>query len=267
MKLQVRVGLQLLGGLMGILVLSQAVQYVQAHRSNSKLAGSSQALLQERELQNFKNIHAAVDFGVLDCLGRGDMDVFPRLIKLQQTMPGFLEFSLYDAEGKVSDSSVESARGRKLEPQFKAELYSKQDLLLQTTTNGMELYRPLIATAKCLECHDGKSGEIRGVTYFRFSNEAANQLAGQFGEITTAANRQWQTLSIVVLILGGLMVAALTFLITRPILKTLTATTKGLGSQSAEIRSGAAQVASAATNLAESASEQAASLEETSSSL
>ncbi len=267
MKLQTKVGLQLLGGLMGVLAVSQAVQYVQAHRSNGRLAGSSQALLQERELQNVKNIHAAVDFSVSDCLGRGDMDVFPRLIKLQQTMPGFLEFSLYDEEGKISDSSLKSARGHKLEPQLKAVLYSKPDELLQTTSNGFEIYKPLIATAKCLECHDAKVGDIRGVTYFHFSNEAASRLAGQFGEITTAANHQWQALSVGILFFGGLIVAALTFAITRPILKTLSATTSELNGQSAEIRAGATQVASAAATLAESASEQAASLEETSASL
>ena len=170
---------------MAVLVLSQAVQYVQAHRSNGKLAGSSQGLLQERELKSVKNIHAAVEFSVSDCLGRGDMEVFPRLIKLQQTMPGFLEFSLFDGEGKVSDSSLKSALKRPMEPQLKAELYSKSDLMVQTTTNGIEIYKPLIATAKCLECHDNcKIGSVRGVTYFRFSNDAASQLARQCDEIT-----------------------------------------------------------------------------------
>jgi methyl-accepting chemotaxis protein len=105
------------------------------------------------------------------------------------------------------------------------------------------------------------------VTYFRFSNEAVQQLAGQFGEITAAADSRWRTISICVLCLGGMMAAGLTFAITRPILKTLTATTDGLSEQSAEIHAGAQQVASAAASLAECASEQAASLEETSSSL
>jgi len=268
MKLQAKVGLQLLGGLTAVLVLLQAVEYFQAHRSTRNLAGTSQALLQERELQNVKNIHAAVEFSVSDCLGRGDMDVFSRLIKLQQTMPGFVEFSLYDKEGKVSDSSLKSALGHQLEPRFKEQIISNPDGLLETTTNGIEIYRPLVATAKCLECHDDcKIGSIRGVTYFRFQNDAANQLAGHFGEITAAANHQWQAISIGVLLVGGLMVTALTFVITRPILKTLTVTTSGLSSHSAEIRSAAAQVATAAGSLAESANEQAASLEETSASL
>ena len=265
MKLQAKIGLQLIGGVIAVLVTSQAVEYLQAHRSNGKLAGSSQALLQEREIQNVKNIHAAVDFSVVDSLGRGDMDVFSRLIKLQQTMPGFIEFSLYDDDGKISDSSLKSARGRRMEPQLKAEAYSKPDAIFKTTTNGFEIYKPLVATAKCAECHDCKIGAIRGVTYFQFSNEAARQLTAQFGEITAVANHQWQALSLGILFLGGLMAAALTFAITRPILKTLTATTSGLNAQSAEIRSGAAQVASAATTLAECASQQAASLEETSS--
>ncbi len=268
MKLQAKVGLQLLGGLTAVLVLLQTVEYIQFHRSNRSLSGSSQALLGERELQNVKNIDAAVDFSVSESVGRGDMDVFARLMKLQQTMPGFVEFSLYDGEGKISDSSRKTALGRKLEPEFKEKISSKPEGLLQTTTNGIEIYKPLIATAKCLECHDDcKTGSVRGVTYFCFANDASNLLAGQFNEISAAANQRWQAISLGVLLLGGLMVAALTFAITRPILKTLTATMSGLSGQSAEIHSGAAQVASAAVSLAESASEQAASLEETSSSL
>jgi methyl-accepting chemotaxis protein len=267
MKLRTKVGLQLLVGVTAVLVLSQAVEYVQVHRSNRNLGASSQALLQERELQNVKNIHAAVDFSVTDCLGRGDMDVFSRLNQLQQSMPGLDEFSLYDAEGKVSDSSLKSALNHKLEPQMKAQLYSKPDVLLQTTTNVIEIYKPLVATAKCVECHDCKIGAIQGVTYFRFVNVSAKQMAGHFGEITTAADHQWQAISLGVLLIGALMGAALTFVIIRPILKTLTATTSGLSDHSAEIHSAAAQVATSAVSLAESASEQAASLEETSSSL
>ena len=239
MMLQTKVGLQLLSGLMGVLVLSQTVEYFQAHRSNGKLAASSQALLQERELQNVKNIHAAVDFSVADCVGRGDMDVFTRLVRLQAAMPGFVEFSLYDAAGEISNSSLNSVRGRKMDPQIKAALYAQPDEILQTTATGFEIYKPLVATEKCAECHDdSKVGAIRGVTYFRFSNEAASRLSSQFGQISTAANHQWQNLSLGVLVFGGLIIAALTFSITRPILRTLTAATSGLNGQSAEIRSG-----------------------------
>jgi hypothetical protein len=83
MTLRSKIGLQLLVGTVAVLVLSQAVPLVQAKRSNRKLAGSSQGLLQERELQNVENIHAAVNFSITECLGRGDMDVFQRLVALQ----------------------------------------------------------------------------------------------------------------------------------------------------------------------------------------
>jgi methyl-accepting chemotaxis protein len=268
MKLQAKVGLQLLGGLSGVLLSSLAIQYVQVQRSHRDLAASSQALLQKRELQNVVNIHAAVDFGVSECLARGDMEVFPRLLKLEQDMPGFAEFSLYDEEGKVTDSSSKSALHRKLDPKLKATLYAKPDPLVHSTANSTEIYKPLVATAKCLECHEKcKIGSIMGVTYFRFANHAANELAGHFGRITSEANQQSQVTAIGVLLLGGLMVAALTVLITRPLLKAFTSMASRLSAQSNEIHSAATLVASTAASLAERAGQQAVSLEETSSSL
>ena len=52
MTLKTKVGCQLFGGVLAVLVLSQAVQFFHARRANHKLGEASEALLQERELQN-----------------------------------------------------------------------------------------------------------------------------------------------------------------------------------------------------------------------
>jgi len=113
-KLKTKIGLQLLGGMIGVLIISQAIPLIQARRSNNRLAASSQQLLNDRELQSVKNFQTVVDFSVTAFLGHGDMDVFPRLAALQSSLPGLVEFSLYNLTGTITDSSNKSARGRTL---------------------------------------------------------------------------------------------------------------------------------------------------------
>ena len=258
----------MLSGITAVLVLSQTVPLIQGKRSNHKLAESSGGILNERELQNVKNIHAAVDFSVVDSLGRGDMDVFTRMASLQANLPGLVEFSVYNLDGKVSDSSAKAAMNRLLEPDLKARLFSKADLLFRTNANIIEIYSPLVATKKCLECHDDyKAGSVCGVTYFRFASDAAARLAGRFDEITTASNRQSQNLFLAILVVGGLMASGLTFAITGPILKTLTDMSNDMNEQARQIAAASAQATTASQSVAEGASEQAASLEESSASL
>ena len=54
-----------------------------------------------------------------------------------------------------------------------------------------------------------KVGSVVGVTYFRFSNDAVTQLAGQFAVSQAAANRHWQILAGSVLIAGMLLAVGL----------------------------------------------------------
>ena len=268
MKLKDKIGIALLSGMVGVLVVSQIVPLVQAKRANGRLAATSQKLLEARELQNVENFHAVVDFTVADSLARGDMDVFPRLAALQASLPGLVEFSLYDGTGKVTDSSAKSALKRALSPELKAQLFAHPELLVQTNGSTIEIYRPLVATAKCLACHDDyHAGAICGATYFRFSNDTAAQLATQFDQITSESNHRSQVLFVAILVFGALISAVLTLIIIRPILKTLTAMIRDLNDGSEQIAGASGQTSSASQSLAEGASEQAASLEETSSSL
>ena len=268
MKLQTKIGIQLLGGMVGVLLLAQVVPLIQAKRSNGQLAASSLGLLNGRELQNIQNIQTAVQFSVTDSLSRGDMEVFSRVAALQATMAGFVEFSLYNRDGKITDSSSKSSLGHKLEPELKTRLFASSALLVQTNANVIEIYKPLIAGQKCLECHDKfQAGAVCGATYFRFSNDAAAQLAGQFDQITTASNRQSQFLFLGILALGGIVSAGLTLAITRPILRALTRMVSGMKEGANQITAASAETSVASQSLAEGASEQASSLEETSASL
>ena len=258
----------MLGGVLAVLVVSQAVQFFQARRANHKLTGFSETLLQERELQNVKNIQAALDFGLSACLACGDMDVFGRLVSLQKDVPGFIEFSLYDIKGQVTFASDKASLRRALEPELKTRLFANPERLVRVSSNSFEVFKPEVATAKCLECHDDfKAGAVCGVSHFRFSNEASAQLSAQFDQTATAANHEWLGLSTGILVLGALMVIALTLAVTLPITGALTRMSVQLSGQGAEVGTVAAEVASGSQSLAGVASQQAASLEETSASL
>jgi methyl-accepting chemotaxis protein len=268
MRLQYRVGFQLLAGMIALQLVTQIVPLIQSKRSNARLAASSQAILGERERQNVQSIHAAVAMDVNDSLSRGDMDVFSRVADLQTRMPGLLEFSLFNEDGKVTDSSAKSALGRHLEPALKNELFANAKLVMETNGSAIGIYEPLVATHSCLECHDKyKTGAVCGVTYFRFSNDSAQQLAGQFNQISAATNRQSQISFLGILLLGILISAGLTLAITGPILKALAKMASDMSIGANHITAAASESAASSQLLAEGASEQASSLEETSASL
>jgi methyl-accepting chemotaxis protein len=268
MKLQYRVGLQLLAGMIALQVVTQVVPLIQSKRSNAHLAASSQAILGEREAQNIQSIHAAVSMDVNDSLAKGDMDVFSRVADLQTRMPGLLEFSLFNENGKVTDSSAKSSLGRRLDPALKNELFANAKLRMETNGSAIGIYEPLVASHSCLECHEKyKTGAVCGVTYFRFSNDSAQQLAGQFSQITTATNRQSQISFLGILLLGILISAGLSIAITGPILKALAKMAGDMSTGASHITSAASESAANSQLLAEGASEQASSLEETSASL
>jgi hypothetical protein len=84
MTLKTQIGLKMLGGVTAVLVLSQAGQFIQTRRANHRMSAASGSLLQERELQNVRNIQASLHFGMADALARGDMEVFGRLVTLQK---------------------------------------------------------------------------------------------------------------------------------------------------------------------------------------
>jgi len=258
----------LLGGVLPVLVLTQAVQYWHAKRTTSTLTLSSRNLLEERELQNIKNIHAALDAGLSDALARGAMDIFGRLETLQREIPGFAEFSLFNAKGVVTDSSDKLARGRLLAPELRAQVLNSAQRVVLSGTNSIEIYKSEVATTKCLECHeDFKAGVVCGVSYFRFSNDSGKRLQAQMVEVGATADSQWQRLAMGILLLGGLIVLGLTVMITRPLAKALKTIADSLNQQGTDVAAAALEVANASQSLAQGASEHAATLEQTSASL
>jgi hypothetical protein len=225
-------------------------------------------LIKQTELQRVQTIHASLDFGLSYCISQGDMDVFGRLGTLQKSVPGFLEFSLFDRHGKVAYTSNEAAKNHPLSAEIQARLTGTKDRIVLQQPDAIEVYKPEIATSKCIECHkDFLPDSVCGTTYFKFSNAAAHALAAQFGELGAASNREWKTFSAVLLAFSTLVVAGLTLLIANPLANRLKNVVRKLQRHSSQVEAAASQVSRDSRGLADGASEQAAALEQTSASL
>jgi len=268
MNLKRKIGCQLFCGIIAVLVLAQAIQYYQALKSNGMLSKSSGNLLRERDLQHVQSIQSAINFSISECMARGDMEVFQRVVRLGKDIPGLLELSLYNRKGKVTDSSLKGVVGRQMEASLQSELNAKTARVVRETPQKIEIYQPELATAKCMECHDDyEPGKVAGVVYIAFSNDARAKLDADFATLTSAANKRWQALSFGILGVGALVVIVLTLLITRPIIGSLTSIAEGLSANGSGVCAASGELASASQAIAEGASNQAATLEETSASL
>jgi len=178
MKLNFKLTLALLAGLILVLSIAQIIQHKNMSGIISELSASSMKLLKEREVENALNIFNSVDRAVAGSLERGEMEKFTKLIKAQKKVKGLLEFSLFDINGHVTHSSDSSFIGNKLTGNIKKKLFSGDKIILKHTKDSIDIYKPQPITGDCVRCHvSWKEGGIGGVTYFRFSNKVLKTAA------------------------------------------------------------------------------------------
>ncbi len=172
MKLNLKLTLALLAGLILVLSLAQLIQHKNMTGIISEISASNMKLLKERETENALNIFHSVDRAVAGSLERGEMEKFAKLIKAQKKVKGLLEFSLFDINGTATYSSDSSFVGNKLAEDIKKELFSSHEMIIKHTDEAMEIYKPQPVTKDCVRCHmSWEEGDTGGVTYFRFSNK------------------------------------------------------------------------------------------------
>lgn len=173
MKLNFKLTLVLLVGLILVLSLAQIIQHKNMSGIISDISASNMTLLKEQELENALNIFNSVDRAVAGSLERGEMEKFTKLIKAQKKIKGLLEFSLFDINGNVTHSSDASFIGSKLTGDIKEKLFSNNEMILKHTADSIDIYKPQRITGDCIRCHvNWEEGGAGGVTYFRFSNKA-----------------------------------------------------------------------------------------------
>ena len=268
MRIQTKLSLVLLAGIGSAIALSCWVQNRAARKSTTGMAAIAAKVLGDRERQTTDNLQHAVDFLLSDSLERGEMDVFKKVVELQTAIPGLIEFTLYDRTGKVAFTSNKAALKTMIAPELGARVLKQPQRYEIATADDIRIYKPQLADASCIECHPGwKPGDIGGVTFFHFTNDAAARLRGQMDNALVEAQNTQRVNSGLTLILTLGVIAGLIFVSTRSLKITLCHVADQLRQRSDLLKDQSAHVAEASQGFADNSTQQAASLEETSSSL
>jgi methyl-accepting chemotaxis protein len=207
-KIHTKLIVSSLAGLIVVVALAQLMQHFGVTGLISNLSESTIKLLKEREEEYAKNIFRSVEQAVAGSLERGEMETFTKILEAQHEVEGLLEFSLYDRNGIVSNSSDPSFLKKKLPPDIKNQLLTAPEMILRHVKGALEIYQPQKITGDCVRCHmDWQVGDIGGITHFRFSTEALRKAEMQ--ATTTIADMQGTSLRNCSLTVLGIIVVSI----------------------------------------------------------
>ena len=269
MKLHIKLILSLLAGLVFIIVLAQIQQYANITGLVSDLSNNNLEVLKEREEGFAKEIFRSISRAVAGSLERGEMEKFSKLLTDQREVEGLLEFSLLDRNGMVTHSSDDAFLKTEMPAEIKARLEKNPEMILKWADDAIEIYNPEMINGDCIRCHTHwRTGEIGGITHFRFSLNAllkAKEQAAQGMSNTKTGIVRNSIFTVSAILL--LLVFSLHFLIRRLVAVPLKAYAEDFNRMADQVDSAADQVSASAQELAESASHQSMSLEKASSSI
>ena len=269
MKLQYKLILWLVGGIIVMFGLSLTIQLYRNSKLLQRLADENAGLIEKTEWKNAENVFLTTENSVQGSLERGEMGKFIKILETQRRVKGLLEFSLFNPDGIVTHSSDSRFLNNLLPPAVASALKSKPERFKRITDGAFEIYEPLAVNADCIRCHTHwKQGESGGTLLCRFSTDSltsskqtsaaslASILASQItsGLVTTAG-------------IAALFVILVMLLVRHEIAAPLNVVQAHLAEASDQLHDSARQISVSSQSLAEGASEQAASLEETSASL
>ena len=271
MKLQTKFIVVLLSAILLVLVASQVFQQALSTNALKHLGSENLDSLELRERLHAENIFQTANPVIQQTINLGDMPKLDAVIQNFTNIDGILEYSIYDHRGDAAfSSSHEVLKSNKTLPgDMKEKLLSDPAKRSRQTSNAFEIYQPMVATAKCLECHDDfKTGSIGGVAVLRLSTAALakseQDWIGATGKIqqtnVTIACLTTVAIAVLFIVLAWLTVGRL---ITVPLQRIIDHLKQGAD----RIKLSSDEMASNSRIIAEGSSEQAASLEETSSSL
>ena len=269
MKLQTKLLVGLLGGLLTVYLVSFLFQQNRSLGAIDKFSAQSRSGEEMRHWQWVERLQLAIHAPLLDTMADGEMDKFEKILATQKHVPGLQEFSLYDGDGRVANSTDPARKRKELPAELKQQLLGTGKAIKRRTETSFEIYEPLRAEKRCIECHvNQKEGQINGVMALRFSSDAlkaAEQTWVGFAGDFRKANLITAALTAVGLALAaGLLVGvAVHYLVAIPLRRV----SAMLSQRADEVTVTAGSVGAGSQSLAEGASQQAASLEETSASL
>lgn len=269
MKLQTRLFLAVLAGVVVVVVASQVVQRGRNNAVVRRLALASGAEEVTNQWEWVETLQKAVTYSLVDVMEQGDMDKFGELLALQRGVDGLQEMTLFNADGVSTYSTEERFLGKGLPEDMRAGLLGSLDVVRRQGEESFELYHPLPVGESCLECHNEFSaGQVGGVLNFRFGTErlveAQQRWEGLIAELDRGSLWNAAGTTVVLCVSIGILI---TVLVGRMVARPLMSVVEQLREGAASLRAAAGMIAGAGVSLAGDASQQAASVEETSSSL
>ena len=269
MKLQTKLLVALLGGLLVVCLVSFFFQQYRSSKAVAGFSATSRAGELARQWEWVDRLHLAASAPLMDAMAEGEMEKFSKLLVTLRSVPGLQEISLYNPNGRVVRSSDPARLKMELPTDLKQPLFASAEPIRRRTEDSFEIYRPLPIQQLCIECHPrDKVGQIHGVMSLRFSAaalKAAEKTWVGFAADIAKSNLITAGLTALGLILVAAVLVSLAvhYLVAGPVTRLASL----LSQQGGQLAAAAAAVETASQSLAEGASEQAASLEETSASL
>lgn len=268
MKLQTKLMLGLLGGLLLVYLTSALVQRHFNNAAVGKFARESQAGEESRQWQWVGTLRQAVFTSLLDAMAAGDMGKFEKILQAQRDVPGLQELSLYSHKGAVAYTTQPAAMKRELPADLRRSLFAGDSVQRRNDTS-LELYFPQRADKSCLECHEEvQAGEVLGVMTMRFSDEALKRAEAGWVNFDRRIRRtnlltSLGTLVGMMVVVAILVAAAVHYLMAVPVERLA----RAIGEHADQVAAGATLVGKSSMAIAEDAGKQAAAIEQTSASL
>ncbi|MBM3855724.1 MAG: hypothetical protein FJ399_21650, partial [Verrucomicrobia bacterium] len=269
MKLQTKLLLTILGGVIAVYLGSQAWQQTYNSRLMRERAEQNLAKVEATNWAWIEGLVRSTQASLVDAMTTGEMARFRELLAAQREVKQLRNIALFDYKGVVRDSLDRGRLKSTLDPAVRQELAGSGTAVKRRTTDTYLIYQPLPVTAACLECHNELKGQsLGGVIGFEYRADAAVEAKAQWtdfvGEMSRSAQRN-------ALLTAGLLIGVIAILVVWSVRKQVArplASIAGTLTEAAEQNGATADtLSSASRSLAEGATAQAAALEESSASL
>jgi methyl-accepting chemotaxis protein len=234
-----------------------------------RLADENTVLMEKTEWKNAENVFLSTQNSVRGSLERGEMVKFLNILRVQRSVKGLLEFSLFNPEGGMSYSSDPGYLKDTLPPEVASVIKARPERFQRLTDGAFEIYEPMTVTSDCIRCHTTwKEGDSGGTLLCRFSTDSLRQSQQTSAASLVGMKTSQITNGLVITLFIAAFIFVLVILVVRyQIDAPLGLVQAHLTAASDRVRDSSRQISASSQSLAEGASEQAASLQETSSSL
>ena len=201
MKLQTKLSIIILSGLVVLIGVAQIMQYQNSVELLGTLAQNSSETLRAREQIATHNIFRSVSQAVASSLERGEMEKFTGLLEAQRDVEGLEEFSLYNRDGVVTYSSQPEFIGQSLPEEVRQQVLADEGYFQRHVGQTLEAYQPQVVAPDCIRCHvSWNVGTVCGVISMRFSTRALAEAEQQAGLVLDDARQTFLRNSGIILV-------------------------------------------------------------------